>query len=43
VRVSARPEGADVPAAGDDVSVVVRGTALAFPAVALHPAIPEER
>jgi iron(III) transport system ATP-binding protein len=43
VRVSARLEGADVPAAGDDVSIVVRGTALAFPAAPLHPAIPEER
>ena len=30
--VSARLEGADVPSAGDDVSVVVRGAALVFPA-----------
>nr|WP_204261355.1 ABC transporter ATP-binding protein [Blastococcus saxobsidens] len=32
VRVSARLDGADLPAAGDDVSITVRGTALAFPA-----------
>jgi iron(III) transport system ATP-binding protein len=32
VRVSARLEGADLPSAGDDVSVTVRGAALAFPA-----------
>jgi iron(III) transport system ATP-binding protein len=43
VRVSARLEGADVPAPGDDVSVVVRGTALAFPAEALRSAIPDSR
>jgi iron(III) transport system ATP-binding protein len=30
--VSARLEGADLPDAGDDVSISVRGTALAFPA-----------
>jgi iron(III) transport system ATP-binding protein len=30
--VSARLDGTDVPDAGDDVSIVVRGTALAFPA-----------
>jgi iron(III) transport system ATP-binding protein len=37
--VSARLEGADVPAAGDEVSVVVTGTALPFPA----PAAPAPR
>ncbi len=31
-RVSARLHGADVPAAGDDVSITVRGAALVFPA-----------
>ena len=31
IRVSARLDGADLPSAGDDVSVTVRGTALAFP------------
>jgi iron(III) transport system ATP-binding protein len=30
--VSARLDGADLPAVGDDVSISVRGTALAFPA-----------
>jgi iron(III) transport system ATP-binding protein len=33
VRVSARLDGADLPSVGDDVSVSVRGTALAFPPV----------
>jgi iron(III) transport system ATP-binding protein len=32
-RVSARLEGVDLPSAGDDVSVTVRGTALVFPPV----------
>jgi iron(III) transport system ATP-binding protein len=29
--VSARLDGADLPSAGDDVAISVRGTALAFP------------
>jgi iron(III) transport system ATP-binding protein len=32
IRVSARLDGADLPSAGDDVSVTVRGAARAFPA-----------
>jgi iron(III) transport system ATP-binding protein len=40
IRVSARLDGADLPAAGDDVSVTVRGTALAFAATgAPEPAV----
>jgi iron(III) transport system ATP-binding protein len=39
--VSARLEGADLPGAGDDVSISVRGTALAFPQ-AQESALPEE-
>jgi iron(III) transport system ATP-binding protein len=38
VRVSARLDGSDLPAAGDDVSISVRGTALAFPAAGPVPA-----
>jgi iron(III) transport system ATP-binding protein len=34
-RVSARVDGGDLPSAGDDVAVTVRGTALAFPAAGL--------
>ena len=35
MRVSARLEGLEVPSAGDDVSVTVRGTALVFPPVGM--------
>ena len=35
MRVSARLEGVEVPSAGDDVSVTVRGTALVFPPVGM--------
>jgi iron(III) transport system ATP-binding protein len=38
VRVSARLDGSDLPAAGDDVSISVRGTALAFPTAGPVPA-----
>jgi iron(III) transport system ATP-binding protein len=40
VRVSARLEGADLPSAGDDVSVTVRGVALAFPAAGVRVTAP---
>jgi iron(III) transport system ATP-binding protein len=40
--VSARLDGADVPAAGDDVSVSVRGVALAFPAADELPPVPAQ-
>jgi iron(III) transport system ATP-binding protein len=35
--VTARLDGADLPSAGDDVSITVRGTALAFPAPRISP------
>ena len=46
LRVSARLEGSEVPSAGDDVAVTVRGTALVFPpadgAVGIVLPVPEE-